>query len=121
MPDNYSAPRFDIRTEVLDRTVVMTVTGDIDMSTTSEFESQVVAALSASPTALVVDLTAVGFLGTSAMTVLVSAHDRVGADSAIVVVADKPATRRPFELVGLTDVLSVHPTRAEALDSVSPR
>lgn len=117
MPDNYSAPRFEIDVERLGHTAVVTVAGDIDMSTTDAFRSRIDSALETSPTTLVVDLTSVGFLGTSAMTVLVAAHDRVGGDTGIVVVADKPATRRPFELAGLTDVLSVRSTRAEALDS----
>lgn len=117
MPDSSSGPRFEIEVEAFGSTSVVTVIGDIDMTTTESFRSAIESALTASPTALVVDFTEVGFLGTSAMTVLVSAHDRVGEETSILVVADKPATRRPFELAGLTDVLSVHSTRTSAIES----
>ncbi|MET0195743.1 anti-sigma factor antagonist [Rhodococcus sp. RS1C4] len=118
MPARDSTARFDIGREVVGNAVVVAVTGDIDLGTAPSFASEIDSALTPTPAALIVDLTGVGFLGSSAMTVLAAAHDRMGELTTITVVADGTATRRPLELLGLGSVMAIHSTREDALAAV---
>lgn len=118
MPARDNAVRFAVRSEILGSAVVVTATGDIDLGTASTFASEIDAALTPRPAAMIVDLSDVGFLGSSAMTVLAAAHDRTGDVTDISVVADGTATRRPLELLGLGSVMAIHSTREDALAAV---
>ncbi|MGU3432996.1 STAS domain-containing protein [Actinomycetes bacterium M1A6_2h] len=118
MTDSHRSAHFDVSVEVEGSFTVVVVSGELDMSTTPAFSAAVSRALSSETKGVVVDFSAVEFLSSSAITVLLTAKD--DADVSIVVVADSHVTRRPIELVGLDDVLAVHHTRKEALDSLSP-
>ncbi|AYF78846.1 anti-sigma factor antagonist [Nocardia yunnanensis] len=93
---------------------VLTVAGDVDLATAPALENALDAALAGRPTALVVDLSAVSFLASAGMAVLVGAHKRAG-DTRIAVVADGPATSRQLKVTSLDQVFSLHPTLEEAL------
>jgi anti-anti-sigma factor len=118
MTDRYRPAHFDVNVEVVGSFTVVAVSGELDMSTTPAFSDEVNRALSSETKGVVVDFSRVEFLSSSAITVLLTANDT--SDVNIVVVADSHVTRRPIELVGLSDVLAVHHTRKEALDSLSP-
>ena len=72
-------------------------------------------ALRKRPAALVVDFSAVDFLASAGMGVLVAVHDEVVPDVGFCVVADGPATSRPLRLVGIADIVRIYPTLDEAL------
>ncbi|GGG19733.1 hypothetical protein GCM10007304_37050 [Rhodococcoides trifolii] len=118
MSDSYRSARVDISVEVVGSFTVVVVSGELDMSTTPAFSDEIGRALSSDTKGVVIDFSGVEFLSSSAITVLLTANN--DADVSIVVVADSHVTRRPIELVGLDDVLTVHRTRAEALESLSP-
>ncbi|WP_040808207.1 MULTISPECIES: STAS domain-containing protein [Nocardia] len=96
---------------------VLTVAGDVDLATAPALENAVDAALAGTPAALVIDLTAVSFLASAGMAVLVGAHKRAG-DTRIAVVADGPATSRQLKVTSLDQVFALHPTLDEALASL---
>lgn len=97
---------------------VVGVAGTVDMLTTSQLEEAIDAAAKDSPTAVIVDLTAVDFLASAGMGVLVATKEALGDAVRFAVVADGPATSRPLELVGITDVVDVFKTLDEAVTAL---
>ena len=70
----------DLRTDTVHGTVtVVTVDGDVDMSTAPELEERLSGLSDGGARNLVVDLTKVDFLDSSALGVLVGVHKRVTA------------------------------------------
>ncbi|CQD19844.1 anti-anti-sigma factor [Mycolicibacterium conceptionense] len=67
------------------------------------------------PKAVIVDLSAVDFLASAGIGLLVSAHHALAPAARFVVVASGPATGRPLALIGITNIIDVYATRAEAL------
>ena len=96
------------------RTVVISVSGVLDMLTSPQLEASLTASLNRSPVAIIVDLTDVDFLASAGMGVLVTARDLAGDDVRFAVVASGPATSRPLTLVGLADLLGLRPSMEEA-------
>ncbi|WP_367130280.1 STAS domain-containing protein [Saccharothrix sp. HUAS TT1] len=89
--------------------------GPIDSGTVSSLRDRLAARLDSAPSALVLDLTGVTFLGAAGIAALVEAHaraERVG--SSFAVVADSHRVLRPLQVTGVDRVLSVHPTLTEA-------
>ncbi|MET8423221.1 STAS domain-containing protein [Nocardia sp. NPDC004860] len=97
--------------------IVLTVTGEVDLATAPALESAIDAALAGKPAALVIDLSAVSFLASAGMAVLVGVHKRAGA-TRLVVVADGPATGRQLKMTSLDQVFSLHSTLDEALSAL---
>lgn len=107
-----------INEEWIGRTVVISVAGVLDMLTSPQLEAAISAASQKNPTGIVVDLTAVEFLASAGMGVLVSARDQAVGKSGFAVVASGPATSRPLKLVGLADVVGLYSTLEEARASL---
>ena len=99
----------------IDRVAVVSVSGVVDMLTSSQLETAINGALDQKPAAVVIDFTDVEFLASAGMGVLVAAHDRAGSEIAFSVVADGPATSRPLKLVGITEIVNMYPTLDGAL------
>ncbi len=97
------------------RIAVLSVAGALDMLTADTLQGAVDAALGAQPSALIVDLTAVEFLGSAGMSVLISTSDATGVDLPFAVVAHGPATARPLALTGITEIIAVYATLPDAL------
>ena len=94
---------------------VLSVSGSIDMLTARTLFGAIEAALRDQPAGLIVDLTDVEFLASAGLSVLVAARDAAGAEVRFVVVAHGAVTVRPLQLTGLTEIIDVRPTLAEAL------
>ncbi|MGD9619392.1 MAG: STAS domain-containing protein [Mycolicibacterium sp.] len=99
----------------VDRIGVVSVSGVVDMLTSSQLEGGINDILAKEPVAVVVDFTDVDFLASAGMGVLVAAHDKAGSEVAFCVVADGPATSRPLKLVGIAELVNMYPTLDEAL------
>ncbi len=99
----------------VDRVAVVSVSGVVDMLTSPRLATAIDAALDQRPAGVVIDFTDVEFLASAGMGVLVAAQDKAGADVPLRVVADGPATSRPLKLVGIADIVSLHPNLDEAL------
>jgi anti-sigma B factor antagonist len=100
-------------------TVIIGCAGELDMNTTPELERRIALALKRSPTSMIVDLTDVGFLASHGMGVLVETHTLCSPAIGFAVVASGRATRRPMQLMGITDVISVHDTLADAVSALA--
>ncbi|MBV9090590.1 MAG: STAS domain-containing protein [Mycobacteriaceae bacterium] len=103
----------------VDRTAVVSASGDVDMLSAPALEESIRTALRKDPAALVVDFSAVEFLASAGMGVLVAVHDEITPNVSFCVVADGPATSRPLKLVGIADIVRVYPTLDEALAALN--
>jgi anti-anti-sigma factor len=85
-----------------DRTAVVRIVGEIDISTVPAISAAMNTALGDSPDRLVFDLSGVEFMDSSGIAVLLRARKAVGS-----VQVRNPSTvvRRLIELTGLTDIL----------------
>ncbi|GAA5167885.1 MULTISPECIES: STAS domain-containing protein [Amycolatopsis] len=95
--------------------VVLRVTGELDLATAPKVQQKTDAALRERPPVLVIDLTAVTFLASAGMAVLVAAHRQAAPGTAVRVVAASRVTLRPLQLTKLTAELAVFPTTEQAL------
>ncbi len=116
-PDAGSSCTLDERR--VDDISVVGVTGVVDMLTAPDLEKAIAEAAKSSPTAVVVDMTAVEFLASAGMGVLIAAQDELAPAVRFAVVAEGPATSRPLKLVGVTDVVDLYPTLDEALTALT--
>jgi anti-anti-sigma factor len=106
---------FSVRVEDAGDTVVLNVTGEVDMATAPALEESIKGALERAPETLVVDLSGVGFLASAGMSVLISGNQQAGERTRFRLVAVGSATLRPMELTGIAAEFSIHPTRDQAL------
>lgn len=98
---------------------VVTVSGTVDMLTAPQLEAALSPAAVGTAEAVVVDLSAVEFLASAGMGVLVAAHADLAPAVRLVIVADSPTTSRPLKLVGIADLIELFATRDEALAAVT--
>lgn len=108
------AKHFDINVHWHDRDVVLSVSGELDLTTAPSLAESVSMVMDQSPAIVVIDLTDVGFLASAGMSLLASTHQKLGGSSSFAVVADGPATGRPLALVGLNEVFGIYATVDEA-------
>jgi len=113
-------PHMTLSTSREGSVAVLSVTGEVDMTSAPLLEEQALALLGTESSALIVDLTAVDFLASMGIALLVELSKRAD-DNGFAVVAHGSATARPLELLGLGEVLSIHPRLADALDALGGR
>jgi anti-anti-sigma factor len=99
----------------VDRTAIVSVAGVVDMLTAPQLEEALRTALGQSPERVVVDFSAVEFLASAGMGILVAVHDEVSPNVKLSVVAEGAATSRPLKLLGIADIIPLHATVDEAL------
>ena len=66
---------------------------------------------------MIVDLTNVDFLASQGMSVLIATHELCSGTTEFAVVAHGSATSRPMQLIGLTDIITVHATMDQAIEA----
>lgn len=103
----------------VDRVVIVSVAGVVDMLTAPQLEEAIRAARGKDPAGLIVDFTAVDFLASAGMGILVAVHDEVTPDVKFSVVAEGPATSRPLKLLGIADLIPLYATVDEAVDALN--
>jgi anti-sigma B factor antagonist len=108
----------DVTERWVGEVAIVAVSGVIDALTAPQFEEALRGASAKKPAGLVVDLTAVDFLASAGMGVLVAAHDAAGDATRFCVVADGPATSRPLKLVGIADIVPLYATLDDALEAL---
>jgi anti-sigma B factor antagonist len=98
---------------------VLSVAGVVDMLTAPQLEAAIAAAGKDSARGVVVELSAVDFLASAGMGILVAARDELPDSVQFAVVADGPATSRPLKLVGIADIVGLHSTLDEAIAALT--
>lgn len=96
--------------------VVLTVTGALDLALAPKLQHLIDRAAQQRPRLMVIDLTALDFLASAGMAVLVRAHRQCPEPTRLRIVAAGRIALRPLELTRLTDELAIHPTLPAALD-----
>jgi anti-sigma B factor antagonist len=95
------------------------VRGEIDMSTDHVIQREVTTQLATKPRLLVLDLTKVGFMGSTGVHLVLRNHnDACALGSALAVVADGGYARRVLTLSGVNGILPLYwdvPTALRAL------
>lgn len=101
-----------------DDSAVLRVQGVVDLATGDVLQQAIDDLIATSPSALVVDLSAVDFLASVGLQILVGTHERISPSARFAVVADGPATSRPIQLTRLDEVIALYPTLDAALSGV---
>jgi anti-sigma B factor antagonist len=101
-----------------DGTVVVSLTGELDLYNAEEVRGALLDACATEPEALVVDLEEVRFIDSTALGVLIEARSRLADRSGFRLAAPGLETRRALEVSGLDRHFLVHDTVAEALAAV---
>lgn len=96
-------------------TAVLDLRGEIDLATGDDLTAQLNRALAGLPGVLVVDLTAVDFLGSAGLSALIAAHDDAGRQGTAIRMVCNRTTRRTIELTGLNEQFTLVDDRTEAL------
>lgn len=110
---------FDVAVEWRDTVVIVTVSGELDLVTAPQLSESMQLVREKQPSAVVVDLSEVGFLASAGMSLLASTHQQLGDSAGFAVVADGPSTGRPLSLVGLDQVFGIYATVDEALSALT--
>jgi anti-sigma B factor antagonist len=87
------------------------VSGELDMASAPELATVLESSIDRGDTDLIVDLAAVTFLDSSALTTFIRAHLRLRAVGRRLIIADaSPAAARLLELAGLTEEFAEDPS-----------
>jgi len=104
-----------IATETVDGCVIVAPAGALDVATSPPLHELLHRCLDEGATLLVLDLSAVEFIDSTALRVLVSVHKRLRESGGFAVVCPHARIRRIFDLTALDRVLTLTETVDEAL------
>ncbi len=94
---------------------VLTLDGELDITTLSLARAELVEAERAEPSVLVVDLSVLRFMDSSGVRLVLQADSRARNAHRRLVIVPGERPRRVFELLGLIDRLDLAHSRAEAV------
>ena len=98
---------------------VLTVVGEVDMMTAPLLRQRLDEHFGADLAPIVVDLSRVEFFGSTALEVMVDAHQRANAQGRdFVLVAGTRVVRRPLQVTELDTVLAVYDDVNQALEAI---
>jgi anti-anti-sigma factor len=98
---------------------VVSVGGEIDLSTAPAFEAALSGALDDDPPVLVIELSEVSFMASVGLRILAATHEKASKSAQVAIVANNLATNRPMQLTGLDKVVSTYPTLDDALSAIA--
>ena len=105
-----------------DSLALVSVSGELDLYTADRLRNAVDEATSVGADTVLLDLSAVGFIDSTALGVIVQETKRLeGRGLALTLVTDDPRTRRVLEVTGLDRVMRRHATLHDAVSMHVPR
>jgi anti-sigma B factor antagonist len=100
---------------------LISVSGELDLYTAQRLQARIDEAGAVGADTVVVDLSEVSFLDSTALAVLVQETRRLeGRGHSLVLVTNDPRTKRVVEVTGLNRVLRTYPTLQDALAELAP-
>ncbi|WP_428339660.1 STAS domain-containing protein [Mycobacterium sp.] len=102
-----------------DGAAVVSVGGEIDLSTAPAFEGAIAEALQVNPPVLAIELSEVTFMASVALRILAATNEKIAGSTRIAVIADNQAATRPIQLTGLDTIVALYPTLDDALAGLS--
>ncbi|MFC9589341.1 STAS domain-containing protein [Streptomyces sp. NPDC056944] len=110
-------PHLDVDVEIRDaRTAVLSVGGELDMETAGRLDDRLTEQLGQGRHHLVLDLSALGFMDSSGLNVLIRSLNRARQTGGnMYLAAPTSAVRRILEITGVTTTIPPHAGVAEAL------
>jgi len=117
---SFAEPEFELYEEAVDdKTHVITVRGEIHVSTARDFSERLTAAIQEGKRAVILDLTDVEFIDSTGLSVLLNGLRRVlRAGGRLVLVCANPTVMRLFEITRLDSTFEIVSGREEALARV---
>jgi len=114
-------PAFDVRTAQLGNDAfVVSVTGEVDMQTSSEIERELRQVLELGGRSVAVDLVEVGFIDSTALGLLIRFQPRFRARGGeLLIVSDDRRVLRTLEITGLDRIFRIERTLGEAVGELS--
>jgi anti-sigma B factor antagonist len=113
----------DFRVEFLgpaDETAIVVTEGELDLYTSPPFKTALVGAIEGGATRVVVDLTAVTFIDSSALGALIGGARRSAlTGTELMIVCPAGPVARVIDLTGLHRAFTIYPTRDEALGATA--
>lgn len=107
-----------VQSEPDPQTTVVSVEGDLDLSTAPRLKWMLVDALEHGPRQLVVDLSATTFMDSTALGVLVAVWRRLSSGERLTVVCTKHDVLKIFEYAGMDGAFAIFSTLDDALTHV---
>jgi anti-sigma B factor antagonist len=104
-----------VRREDAEDALVLSLTGELDITTLPLARAELVGAEQADPAVLVVDLSQLRFMDSSGVRLVLQADSRARDAHRRLVIIPGERPRRVFELLGLLDRLDLAGSRAEAV------
>jgi anti-sigma B factor antagonist len=99
---------------------IVALSGEVDIYTAPQFKECMLALLDAGIDRLIVDLSDVTFIDSTALGVLIGGVRRVHtAGGAMALVVTNRPVQRVLSITGLDRVFTIHSTRAAALESIA--
>ena len=117
-PSHRDVPFAIVRSELEQETTVVAVEGELDLSTAPRMKSVLIDSLDSGSDRLVVDLSLVSFIDSTALAVLVGVHRRLRPDAKLAIVWTQRRILQIFEFSGTDGLFSIFPTLEEALEHV---
>jgi anti-sigma B factor antagonist len=116
----FAEPQFELTEDTIDdRTHVITVTGEIHVSTAPQFSRRLSDAIGQGKTAVVLDLADVTFIDSTGLSVLLSGLRRVTRSGGrMAIVCTNPTVLRLFEVTRLDTTFEIVRSRDEAVRAV---
>jgi anti-sigma B factor antagonist len=117
---SFGAAQFALAEEQLDGdTRVISVSGEIHVTTAPEFSQRLNDAIAAGTRGVVIDMSGVEFIDSTGLSVLLNGLRRVTrADGRLSLVVSNPTVLRLFEITKLDSTFDIHPTRDAAIERV---
>jgi anti-sigma B factor antagonist len=100
---------------------VLVVGGEVDYEVSPQLKARLMKAIKAGTRRLVLDLTDVSFIDSTAIGVIAGAVERLDemGGGSVAVVSTHEKVMQIFEITGLDNVLTVHSTREDALAALA--
>jgi anti-sigma B factor antagonist len=117
---SFASPQFELTDESLNEsTHLIAVRGEVHVSTAPEFSERLNEAIATGKTGVVIDMSAVEFIDSTGLSVLLNALRRVPRQQGrLALVVSNPTVLRLFEITRLDSTFDIAPTREEAISRV---